>query len=76
MKKYLNKSGKSGIESFDFTEDHIDILFKENKHIYRYKIALIGSHHLQKMIKFAINGAGLATYISQHDEIKNNYELV
>lgn len=76
MKKYRNKSGKSGVNSYDFTEDHIDILFNESDQVYRYKISEIGSHHLQKMIKFAIEGLGLSTYISQHPEIRDHFELV
>jgi hypothetical protein len=76
VKTYLNKSGRSGVKSYDFTEDHIDILFSGNKQVYRYKISTIGSHHLLKMIKFALDGAGLATYISQHPEIKDHYELI
>jgi hypothetical protein len=76
MKKYQNKSGQSGVESYDFTEDHIDIQFNASDRIYRYKISKIGSHHLQKMIKFASEGLGLSTYIAQHPEIKENYELI
>jgi hypothetical protein len=76
MKKYLDKSGRSGIKSYHFTEDHIDILFKGNDHVYRYKISEIGRDHLEKMIKFAIQGIGLSTYISQHPGIRDHYELI
>jgi hypothetical protein len=75
MKAYKNLDGNSGIADYDIGEDFIDIKFQNKTEVYRYKNP-ISNHHLNEMKKLAAKGKGLATYINQHREVRDNYVIV
>ena len=71
MTKYLNKSGKSSVLGYSFTENSISILFKDQKFIYTYNDRKPGVLNVQKMIQYAMAGKGLNGYIKKN--IQSNY---
>ncbi len=74
MKKYLDKSGSSGITFYQLGEDYIDVRFKtQPASTYRYTYSLSGKKHIEAMKKLATAGRGLGTYISQHPEVRDHY---
>jgi len=75
MKKYLDKSGNSGIELYEAGVDFIKIKFKDNASVYFYTYELNGSQNIEKMKALAISGIGLATYISKHPEIRDRFDM-
>lgn len=64
MKSYRNKSGKSGVLSYDTGPDWISIQFSGG--IYKYSYNRAGKYHVEKMKILAQNGNGLATYINKY----------
>jgi hypothetical protein len=73
MTKYLNKSGKSNVLGYSFTENSISILFKDQKFIYTYNERKPGGVKVHLMIQYALAGKGLNGYIKS--EVKENYSL-
>jgi hypothetical protein len=73
MTKYLNKSGKSGVLGYSFTENSISILFEDQNFIYTYNEIKPGMVKAQEMIQLAILGKGLNSYIKT--KVKGNYFL-
>lgn len=73
MKKYKDKSGKSGVTEYDFGYDWIDVVFKGNNEVYRYTYKSAGKDHIGAMKEISVNGQGLSTYISQHVHDKYEY---
>jgi macrodomain Ter protein organizer (MatP/YcbG family) len=73
MKKYRDKTGKSGVEEYDTGLDWIDVVFKKNEEVYRYTYKSAGQHHIEIMKDIAKKGIGLSTYISQHVHDKYEY---
>lgn len=71
MKAYGNP--ESGISHYEIGENFIRVKFKSNADIYRYRTPPIKRVHIEKMKKLALKGKGLATYISQHPEVRDNY---
>jgi hypothetical protein len=76
MKKYLDKSRGSGISHYSIDENSVDVLFKNNHSVYRYSTPPINRVHIENMKELAEQGEGLNTYINDHREIKENYQLV
>ena len=74
MKKYLNISGKSGVLSYEIGKDYIAILFIGEPSTYVYSHAVTGRRHVEKMKRLAEAGSGLSTYISQHAEVRDNFD--
>jgi hypothetical protein len=74
MKSYSNKL--SGISHYSIGEDFIDIKFKSHDHIYRYSYKLCGKDHIEQMKKLATIGKGLGTYINQHADVRDNFEII
>jgi hypothetical protein len=70
MKKYLNKSEKSGIEYYVIGSNYIKVWFCTGKS-YLYNYIKPGKEHVEKMKMLALEGIGLSTYISQH--VGDNY---
>lgn len=60
--RYLNKSGRSGVYSYDIQKYSITVNFI-NGASYLYSNVRPGTLHLHKMISLARNGLGLNTYI-------------
>jgi acyl-CoA-binding protein len=71
MTKYLNKSGKSSVLGYSFTENSISILFKDKKFIYTDNERKPGVLNVKKMIQYAMAGKGLNGYIKKN--IQSNY---
>lgn len=76
MHRYKNKSGNSGIALYEIGTDFIKVKFTTSPNIYLYSAADIARHHIEKMKKLAVEGKELGTYISQHPEIKNHFQIV
>jgi hypothetical protein len=73
MTKYLNRSGKSSVLGYSFTENSISILFKDQKFIYTYNELKPGVVKVHRMIRYAQAGKGLNSYIKTG--VKGNYYL-
>ena len=72
MQPYVDQSGKSGILEYDLLADSILVRFR-NGALYEYPEVRIGRDHLNEMKRRAAEGRGLATYISQHSEVRNGF---
>lgn len=64
MKRYLNLSGDSGVTDYEIGEDFIRVRFK-GPHQYMYSYSAPGHAEVETMKKLALEGRGLATFISQ-----------
>jgi hypothetical protein len=73
MKPYLNKSGKSGVMSYETGKYFIAIIFNGEPSTYIYNYKLTGKKHVEKMKQLAAQGLGLSTYISQHPDVRDNF---
>jgi hypothetical protein len=71
MKKYLNRSGKSGVKYYEIGKDYIKVWFIHADKSYLYNYIKPGKEHVKKMKTLAMAGKGLSTYISQH--VGENY---
>jgi hypothetical protein len=71
MIKYLNRSGNSGVDSYEIVPEGIIVKFS-NGTKYLYSFIKPGKREVEKLKTLAISGKGLSSYISSH--IKNNYE--
>ncbi len=71
MQIYKNEHGDSGVVSFELGSDYIKIQFK-SPIVYVYTHKKPGQDHVEKMKKLALDGRGLATYISQN--VNENFE--
>ena len=65
MTIYRNLGGDSGIESFEKTENSIEVTFKDDS-IYLYDYFKPGKTAVDEMKKLANNGQGLNEYINRH----------
>lgn len=72
MKKYADKTGNSGVESFAILPEAIKVKFKYSEEIYEYSYASAGKKHIENMKNLALKGDGLSTYISQN--VSEDYE--
>jgi hypothetical protein len=72
VRPYLDRSGKSGILEYDILADSIVVRFRSGE-AYEYPEGRIGREHLEEMKRLAVEGRGLATYISRHPDVKNGY---
>lgn len=64
MKKYANISGKSNISEYLDAETSIKIKFRNSGTIYVYSHSVTGPEHVDAMIRLAISGSGLNSYIA------------
>lgn len=74
MKRYADKTGESGITHYAIGKGWIDVRFKGRDEPYRYSARRIGAKHLRELTRLAEAGQGLATYISQHPEVRDGYD--
>jgi hypothetical protein len=65
MQRYANKSGRSGIESYEIGKDYIIVKYSDGDH-YLYNYEEPGKSDVDVMKELAHEGIGLATYISQN----------
>jgi len=70
MEAYLNKSGISGVVAYEIGPDFIKVKFHHNDYVYLYNYQVPGIFHVEAMKIKALDGLGLATYISKnvHDD--------
>jgi hypothetical protein len=73
MKKYLGKSGNSGVMGYETAEDRITVQFR-NSNVYTYTYRSAGKRHVEKMKLLALSGKGLSGYISQY--VREKYEIL
>lgn len=72
MQPYRDVSGKSGILAYEVSTDSIRVRFRSGD-VYEYSYESAGHRHVEAMKKLASEGRGLATYISQHADVRNGY---
>jgi hypothetical protein len=73
MTRYKNRSGKSGVLSYEIGDEAITIEFAGGDlYVYTYRSA--GKSRVEKMKKLALKGGGLSTYISR--EVKDKFERI
>ena len=67
MHRYISKSGKPhGVTGYALEADAIVVRFR-NRRCYRYTRDSCGAAQVATMQRLALTGAGLSTYIAQHD---------
>jgi len=66
MKKYLNRSGQSGIAYYQIEETSIIIWFNGSTKSYTYSYRKAGSLHVEAMKRLATDGLGLNAYINSN----------
>jgi hypothetical protein len=66
MKRYGNKSNKSGVVAYEIRSTSIDVKFVDKEETYTYSYKRAGKEHVEEMKKLAKKGEGLATYIAQN----------
>lgn len=72
MVPYLNRNGNSGVVAYEIGTDFIRVQFHD-KPPYLYTYDSVGQHNVERMKELAIAGRGLATFISQHREIRDGF---
>ncbi len=63
MTKYKNLSGKSNVDSYEYTMESFTVLFKDGMH-YLYSTAQNSLTEIQKMQHLADKGEGLGTMLA------------
>src|SRR5262245_406499 len=72
MKAYKNLGGNSGITHYENDEEYIAVKFIGEPRVYYYTLLRISKYHIERMKALAESGSGLATYINQNPEVRNN----
>jgi hypothetical protein len=70
MQRYKDVDGDSGVHSYEYGEEHIDVQF-HNGHVYTYTYRSAGSHNIERMKVLADSGEGLNSFIMRR--VKNRY---
>lgn len=73
MVRYKNRSGKSGVVSYEIGDEAITIAFAGGD-LYLYTYRSAGKTRIEKMKKLARKGEGLSTYISR--EVKDRFDRI
>lgn len=66
MRRYKNRSGRSGIQAFESGPEFIRIRFRNEDLIYIYNYTQPGKTDVEVMKRLAEAGRGLSTYISRY----------
>lgn len=75
LEAYKNISGKSGVTHYALGDGFIEVKFNGQPQMYVYTEERCGKNQILQMQVLALVGKGLATYISQHPQVRNNYVL-
>jgi hypothetical protein len=75
VKAYKDLSGQSGVTHYFWGKDYLAVKFKGKAQVYVYTEDNCGKKHIAHMKKLATSGKGLSTYISQHPQVRDNYEV-
>lgn len=71
MERYANRSGGSGIHSYEIGYDYIKVKFNGTAKIYQWSYSgRAGQRHVDIMKSLAIKGSGLNSYINLHVKFK------
>jgi phosphotransferase system IIB component len=71
MEKYLNRSGRSNVKSFEIETTKITVIFNDNsKYTYSYNKA--GRIAVEEMKRLAKMGSGLNSYIMKN--VRKDYD--
>ncbi|HDR2893936.1 TPA: hypothetical protein I4G69_004867 [Enterobacter asburiae] len=70
MQHYANRHGDSGVQSFEFNENSITVVFPLGWK-YEYNSITPGARHVEEMKRLAIQGYGLNGYINRY--VRTNY---
>ena len=74
MPRYLNKSGNSGISSYEMGDGWISVTFTSGRR-YVYTDSSVGSAaDIRKMQALAREGRGLSAFIAKTPNVRNGYE--
>ncbi|MDB5850482.1 MAG: hypothetical protein JWP29_4234 [Rhodoferax sp.] len=65
MQTYRNRGGTSPISAFETGPDTITVQFADGA-AYVYNVRSAGQKHIAAMQRLAVDGQGLATYITRH----------
>lgn len=66
MERYINRSGNSGIHSYEIGSDYIIVKFNGTSKTYTYSYKNAGQKHVENLKQLALNGSGLNGYIKTH----------
>lgn len=66
MERYRNRSGKSGVDSYEIGGDYITVKFTKTFKTYTYSYARAGKSNVEEMKILAINGEGLNAFINKY----------
>lgn len=66
MRRYKNRSGRSGIQAFESGPEFIRIRFRDEDLIHIYNYTQPGKTDVEVMKRLAEAGRGLSTYISRY----------
>lgn len=73
MERYTNRSGKSGVHSYEIGNDYIKVKFNGTAKIYQWSyLGRAGQRHVDNMKVLARKGSDLNSYINIH--VKNLYD--
>ena len=65
IRKYLNKSGKSGVKAYEILPTAIRVQFIKSGKWYSYSYTSAGMANVEQMKKLALSGFGLNSYIQR-----------
>lgn len=65
IRKYLNKSGKSGVKAYEILPTAIRVQFIKSGKWYSYSYTSAGMAHVEQMKKLALSGIGLNSFIQR-----------
>lgn len=74
MEKYLNKSGSSPISKYRIEDERITVWYSDDTS-YSYSYSRAGKPIVDKLKELAIEGEGLATYISQQAKFLYDHKV-
>ena len=70
IRKYLNKSGKSGVKAYEILPTAIRVQFIKSSKWYSYSYTSAGMVHIEQMKNLALSGVGLNSYIQRYVRTK------
>ncbi|MBO9635768.1 MAG: hypothetical protein J7578_21870 [Chitinophagaceae bacterium] len=74
MEHYLNKSGKSPITKFLIEDEKVTVWYNDDTS-YSYSYARAGQPIVDKIRELALEGEGLATFISQSAKFLYDHKI-
>jgi hypothetical protein len=69
MEKYANRSGQSGVSTYEIGPNYIRVRFSSGS-VYQYSYRKAGQSHVENMKQLAMQGSGLNSYINTNVKFK------